>query len=197
MLLSTVGLTTLLPFSGSASDEVTHYSIRDTFVSEEYPSSSYWGEEWMAAGKNITGIGHEWWPLVRFDVSGVPGGAVVGDASIRLYVNAFATGRVWLCIHELNSSWSECVTYSGVPGQGGCMKKQFVAPGWTSIIFDCTALVQGWLVNPGSNYGLVVNPSSECGDEYVTFWVREHVPASPLFISHTNTPGSNPQHGAT
>lgn len=101
--------------------------------------------------------------LVRFDLSSLPTGttaAQIGRAALRLYVNRVnASGSINL--QPITSAWDElAVTNATIPALGPTSSSFSVSTADQYAVIDVTALVQGWLTTPGSNFGIALSSAS-------------------------------------
>jgi len=121
-------------------------------------------------------------PLIRFDLSGLDPGAILHEARLELYVWDVGNDDRWLVTRAYQvlrpwdmweANWrqaSEGATWQ-VPGaQGGedaardisCETILLKTNNWYS--FDVTDLVDGWLSDPETNYGLVLRAPKDVRD---------------------------------
>jgi len=112
--------------------------------------------------------------IVKFDVSSIPSGTVITNATLWLYsfnpvqvkgstgfYGAYRLTQDW---NELTSTWNVPWTtsggdFEGVPDATAPKQSATAAPCWYS--FDVTARVQGWINAPSGNYGWLI----KCTDE--------------------------------
>ncbi|MGC8782732.1 MAG: DNRLRE domain-containing protein, partial [Anaerolineae bacterium] len=111
--------------------------------------------------------------LLKFDLSSLPTDATVSSATLSLFVTAASGGALTINAHRVTQPWNEAeVTWKsrdkGVAwtNQGGDYDAAVAASTvvddtknvWRS--WNITSLVAGWLSNPASNYGLILEASS-------------------------------------
>jgi hypothetical protein len=132
-------------------------SSADTFVSSGTPTANY-----GAYIIDVVGPGTS--TYLKFNLSGIPSGAAVSKATLRLYVDAVVKGGQF-DVYSLPStpSWSEnTLTYNspppakGVSATGGHPITVSVSSLNTFVLIDITSTVQGWLLDPSTNNGVVV-----------------------------------------
>lgn len=136
-------------------------------------------------------VGGGYTTLVRFDLGVLPTGtsaAQVAKATLRLYCNRADTpGAVNL--QPVYGGWSEgSVTFSSLPVLGTPTGTVQVNAAGSFVTVDVTAIVQGWMNAPGSNYGLALSST----DAVVQFDSKEndttaHEPELELALSSTSS----------
>ncbi|HEY4354966.1 MAG TPA: DNRLRE domain-containing protein, partial [Acidobacteriaceae bacterium] len=101
--------------------------------------------------------------LVQFDLTALPPGIVasqVSRATVTLFVNRVnAAGTV--NVAPVTSTWGESsVTYASIPTMGATSATFTAATPGQYVTFDVTGLVQGWISNPASNFGIALSSSA-------------------------------------
>ncbi|MCP5524423.1 MAG: CHRD domain-containing protein [Verrucomicrobiales bacterium] len=89
-------------------EEVTLPVVADAFISSYAPGNNAGGVGWVDAGGD--GQGGVRRGLLRFDLSGVPSGATVTSAEVRLTLSKappFGPATVGMNLHRLNVAWGE------------------------------------------------------------------------------------------
>ena len=82
--------------------------VGDTFVSSATPKINYGPSITLVVGQGSTAY-------IQFNLSGVPTGATISKAVLRLYVDAVVKNGSF-GVYQLNSSWSEnTLTYNTPP----------------------------------------------------------------------------------
>jgi len=122
--------------------------------------------------------------LIKFDLSSIPAGSQILAAILYVYNDQ---GDNYLVnILEVTSPWSEMTTTwdtqpSADPGtpvgsftltSATCTRGAFVG----------NAMVQSWVDNPASNYGIMLYPPNGAGD--VWFFSREGAQAPQLWVAY-------------
>ncbi|MBC7224753.1 MAG: DNRLRE domain-containing protein, partial [Anaerolineae bacterium] len=152
--------------------------MEDTFIDAWSPTSNYGYATYLAArATNIRPA------LLRFDVSAIPPGSLVDEAKLALYVydrsnasglvaQVYGVLRQWT---EHQATWQlaavanpwEVAGCDGPTDRASIITDQVV---WDTIgawhEFDITPLVQGWVDNPASNYGLIIKPLAGTNVQY-------------------------------
>ena len=102
-------------------------------------------------------VGGGYTGLMQFDLGSLPTGtapAQIARAVLRVYVNRVDTAGL-VSVAPLTSAWSEYgVTYGTLPGMGSAAQVFTVSQAGQFVALDVTALVQGWVAAPATNFGL-------------------------------------------
>ncbi len=129
----------------------------DTFVSSATPSTNYGSSIILVVGSGST-------TYMKFNLSGVPTGATVSKATLRLFVDAVATGGKF-DVYNLPATptWSEStLNYNtpppalGTSASGGNATTVSASSMNQFVLINITATVQGWLNTPSSNNGVAL-----------------------------------------
>ena len=137
----------------------------DTFVSSATPKINYGPSITLVVGTGSTSY-------VQFNLSGIPAGASVSKATLRLYVDAVLKGGSF-DVYQVNSSWSEnTLTFITPPPAlgssatgghpisiNGSSLNQF-------LLIDITSLVQSWLNGGTPNNGVALALTSGSGGSF-------------------------------
>lgn len=98
--------------------------------------------------------------LVQFDISSIPSGSVIDDATLTLTCENYYT-TVTVYVHRVTASWTEgTVTYTNQPAHDGTADASLSVSSTGAKNFDVQALVQEW-VDGTANYGIKLISSSE------------------------------------
>jgi len=163
----------------------------DTFISRMGDESLNYGSDQLLALHS----GDQRAILVRFNLDGLAAGDTIASAVLSLFVSAHPTGTLALPVsvysvlrpwNETEATWYNATanslwTLAGCNGPGTDRASLLSASTvltntdvWISL--DVTRLVQRWVNDPGSNFGLVIkagNPidvaaaATQAGDEYL------------------------------
>src|SRR5579863_4076315 len=151
LLLSTLGL-----LSGAVLAQQSPPSA-DTYVNSSSPNKNYGSSILLVVGQGST-------TYMKFNLSGVPAGAPVSKAMLRLFTSAVVTGGQF-DVYNLPATptWSErTLTYNtpppalGLSATGGNPITVSSASVNTFLLIDITATVQNWLANPSNNNGVAL-----------------------------------------
>ncbi len=151
-----LGVVLSLPLFGQAPPAA------DTFVSSSTPKLNYGPSIILAVGPGTNSY-------VQFNLSGIPAGATISKATLRLYVDA-VSGSGTLDVFQVTSSWGENkVTYNTRPTQQsvsaivGTSVPITSATGNQFLLIDITPLAQGWLNGTIPNNGVALALTSGSG----------------------------------
>jgi hypothetical protein len=96
---------------------------------------------------------------IQFNLSSIPTGAAVSQATLKLYVNAVTTAGSFE-VYSVNGTWAEStLTYDLAPALGSVIDSNVpltTAAKNQYILINVTSTVQGWVNTPSSNNGLAL-----------------------------------------
>ena len=128
----------------------------DAHVNQAHPTTNYGGMSNVYVGNGATGF-------FQFDLASLPAGttaAQISKATVRLYVNRVLTAGT-VSFAPVTSAWSEgTVTFATVPTVGGAFGTAGVGAAQQYVVVDVTALVQGWVTFPATNFGFAVTAAT-------------------------------------
>ena len=173
-----------LPKAGRVT-RIFRTGVVDTTLSKQLPDTNvdvYDGDPFVSAGNNSTYYG-DTRGLVKFPtLTGIPAGAQVTDATMRMWNNYVYPGTIsdYVDVHRLTKAFSEttatwnkanATTPWNTPGGGGDYDPARLSgvngltndPEWQR--WDVKAAVNNWLGTPANNFGLLLK-------------MRDEVPAS-------------------
>ena len=142
-----------------------------------------WKPDWNHGASVALSVTDQWTTneqaLLRFDLSAIPTGARIAEATLELHSENNSWGSTSLTVHRVNNAWSEG-SASGGTGDGASWNNRDTGTLWNSaggdyeinpvasavtpgavgwMSWDIAALVDEW-VNAGSpNYGLLLAPT--------------------------------------
>jgi hypothetical protein len=134
----------------------------DTYVSSSFAKTNFGSgiSLVVAPGTNS---------YVQFNLSGIPAGASINKASLRLFVDAIGA-KGSFDVYELNSAWNEnSLTYNtpppglGISATGGHAVPITASSQNQFLLIDITALVQGWVNRTIPNNGVALALTSSSG----------------------------------
>jgi hypothetical protein len=134
----------------------------DAFVSSATPRLNYGPSIILAVGPGTNSY-------VQFNLSGIPAGANISKATLRLYVDA-VSGSGTLDVFQVTSSWTENkVTYNTRPAQQSVSaifgsSVSITSASWNQfLLIDITPLAQGWMNGTIPNNGIALTLTSGSG----------------------------------
>ncbi len=134
----------------------------DTFVTSATPNINYGSGIGL-----IVGPGTE--TYIQFNLSGIPAGATVSKATLRLYVDAVGKAGSF-DVYQLNSSWNENkLTYNTPSPSLGPSATGGISTAITSnslnqfVLIDITSLVQKWVNGTAPNDGVALALTTATG----------------------------------
>ena len=172
--------------------------IADTFLSKDNPSFNYGSSTSLVLDKSGGDIGDSR-PLLRFDLSGIPVGATITNATLTMQAISGA-GTFDIGVYEVTDSWLEG-TQDGAAGFPSWDDRENLAP-WNGGTYaataidtfnatgtgqhgwDITTLAQRWYDGSTTNNGLIIGSEDSGGDTY-TYSSREGATPPELQIFYT------------
>ena len=139
----------------------------DTFVSSAFSKTNFGSVGTMNVGGGSTSY-------MQFNLSGIPSGASVTKATLRLYVDLVISNGTF-DVYQVNKSWSEsALTYNNQPLPLGSSATGGHPISITSssfnqfLLIDITALAQSWVSGSTPNYGVALAlPSGSAANFYL------------------------------
>ena len=167
-LLFCVGLST-------ATGQVTLYPA-DTYVDQGSPSSNYSGTLAMSAGRYSSGSYYSQRALLQFNLSGIPSGAIVTSAQLKVYRTASAANPS-LYVARNTGTWTpSSVTWNSKPSYSisDLISTSSTTIGWLTV--DVTNHVQGMVDGDYSNLGWTILHQNEglSATQYMTVRSSEY-----------------------
>jgi len=126
----------------------------DTFVSSAFAKTNFGSSISLVVQPGAT-------TFIQFNLSGVPAGATVSNATLRLYVDAVSKSGTF-DVYQLNTTWNEnIVTFNTAPSLGtsatGGHPLSITSASYNQfLMIDITLLVKGWLDGSVPNNGLAL-----------------------------------------
>lgn len=143
-----------------ADTTVTLFPMADAYVDEQNPATNFnTAGAWPVARRETSGL--ERYPLLKFDLSGIPVGSQVTSAELRLFLDA-AEGdpSVSITVSRITLAWNETtVKWNNRPPDQCCWDSLVVGqPTGQDRVWDIRTLVNNW-VSGGNiiNHGLTLN----------------------------------------
>jgi len=128
----------------------------DTSVSSAFPTINFGSLSNLYVGNGSTA-------LIQFDLSSLPAGTTasqIGKVTLTVFVNRINTSGL-VSIQPVTSAWTESsATYATIPTLGSITASFTPAAADQFITIDVTSLVQGWVTNPSTNFGVALTSSA-------------------------------------
>ncbi len=146
------------------------YSSADTVVKQGASGSNFGAADLMGTGYDHCGSGQVNRSLVRFDLSAIPSGTGIANATLSLYLSSscdYATRSHVVTTYRVTGDWSEYgVTWNTQPPSAEAYGSTAVVSrdAWGWYDFNVTTLVQGWINGGYPNYGLTLRSNESSGD---------------------------------
>jgi hypothetical protein len=169
-----VSVVNVLMFQDGVFPTPAYTGTRDTWLQQTAPDTNNGADDALSLDVRGTDTNPNTaeWPLVRWDVSAVPPGSTVQDATITLVVNntspgtfdLYASLRPWV---ENQATWNAFATGqpwqtpggTGASDRGATLVGTFnpAANGATTITLNAAGrdLIESWINSPAENYGLM------------------------------------------
>ncbi|HEX7320743.1 MAG TPA: DNRLRE domain-containing protein [bacterium] len=163
----------------------TFYPTADAYISQGDPSTNFGTQGWLITYGNPWSLVYR--TLMRFDLSSLPPGTPISAATVSLYMWDQAGVDFNVDIHKVLASWTETgVTWSNQPSFNATVESSLPYQGYTWWHFTITALVQDWVNNPGSNYGMILRNNPEIpgdnGGRFAKFYSRDTTINRPYLL---------------
>lgn len=152
---------------------------KDTYINQDKPSENKGDNNQLII---LTETGKLIRSLIQFDVSSIPGNAVVASAELGLYVNEMKNSNVTVQAHMLTTAWNEMSAtwvspWSTAGGDyGPTIATAFMTEGVKNYYetWDVTSAVEQWVAPGGSNYGLILEAPVNAAKPEAKFTSNNH-----------------------
>lgn len=158
-------LTAFVLFPILAFGQTTVLTNGDTKIIQTQPNTNFGSRGWLHVNNQTNA-------LFSFDVSGISG-PVAAQLQVQIVAGGVRSAGP-VAVYGLAEPWSEnIVTWSTQPMLGDQVSSEEIPPsaGDEVVSFDVSALVNRWLDDPSSNYGLSLQ--QDAGGTEVVFRSRE------------------------
>ncbi len=151
-----LGLAALLVAVSVPARGVEATLVADAHVNQALPAVN------SGAISNLN-VGGGYTALLQFDLGTLPVGTTASQVSravLRLYCNRVDTTGL-VSVQPLGGAWGEySVTYASLPSLGSAAQVFSVSQAGAYVTVDVTALVQGWITAPATNFGVALTAAT-------------------------------------
>lgn len=169
VLRAGLALTAALLMSAQAAQAETAHGTDDTFIELDKPWKNNGAEGGLMISDHrilMNGVfKDEAHIFVRFDLSTLFPNVEIEKATLRLFVNKVVMPGSF-DLHLVNAAWSEGTLMAGTaPATTSTGKTVAItnADEFNFVIVDVTDKVQGWVDDPGTNFGFAFLPTANGG----------------------------------
>jgi CSLREA domain-containing protein len=175
-----------LIMKGFGPGQVILVPAADAWIETGNPTANYGSSPGLHVVYVPGGSGWTERSLLYFNLSGLPGGATVDNATLTLNLESgYGLSTVTLDAYDLLASWSEGgVTWANQPATGSLRASQSVGSSAGSVTWDLTALVAGWQAGTITNYGLLLRGPESGSGWFRYFSSREGIVPPRLVVSY-------------
>jgi hypothetical protein len=159
----------------------TFTAVADSYVSQGSPAQNYGADTQLVVGYEAANHRRS---LLRFDISGIPAGQIITNATLRAYVMDISEGGATVDLRRIDASWNEgAVTWSASPAvwPPAIASGVVSAAGWAT--WDLTGQVRAWYKGLDANYGVELGGPA-AGDYTIHFSSREGIHPPELVVSY-------------
>jgi hypothetical protein len=158
--LRAFGLAVLVSFL-SAAGLAQAPAVADTYVASSAPTTNNSTGSLLAVQSGVTSY-------IGFSLAGMPTGAVVNRATLRLFVDGVTTPGSF-DVYQVNGGWTETglvwnnAPVLGASATGGKPLAVTTASNHNFLVIDITQLVQNWINGSVPNYGIALVLTTPAG----------------------------------
>ena len=160
-----------LPFGTAGKDAWVYEYLPEHVCSVvyDYPLGSTGTYQGFYAGADPAGNRSR--AYLQFDISSLPSGAVIENASLGLFYwsEAMTASAGPIGAYKVTSSWNESlITWNHQPRLSSTATATVTVPADATddfLFWDITALVKGWQNNSATNYGVMLRDTDEGTNE--------------------------------
>jgi hypothetical protein len=178
LILFLTGFVVLLPSLSilATADTIDLYPAADTFIVSNQPDTNFGSNTGLMVGKlGNTGLLH-----ARIRFSGIPAGASIQSAYLRLY-RTMGSGSHTLAVQSASQSWQESTlkwNTDGSTNRWATPNSTYAMSNQTGYLsVNVTSHVQEWADGYRSNYGFHLSTDGTTGENH-TFASRESATSS-------------------
>ncbi len=150
-------------FAAAAQVVIDLQPEKDTYVSEGFPTTNYCQDATLrTGGLFFESQTYKDRALLRFDLTGIPGGAIIQSATLELTLEASSGGGTsTIGVYRIFGAWDPCATtWDAQPSHDGLFAQTGVGTGVQAYTWDVRQLVQLWTDGTG-NFGMLLRTVDE------------------------------------
>jgi hypothetical protein len=192
VVITIIFLLVISPFIFSDTDTLD--PIADAPLFENSPGTNY-GSQIYGYWGCYSGGGQR--TLLKYDLSGITGTITGVQLSWHCMQNDGGTGDMWACL-VTGGDWDEySVTWNTQPAHDDSESSRLLDIPWDDseipITHDCTSyaigIIQGWVDDPGTNYGMILKKDPESGNTPRCYPYMKESTEQPvqLIVEYTDT----------
>ena len=178
---------------------------QDTYLNSLLGLLNYGASSSLIVDSSGSGLGNSR-ALLQFDLSSIPSGATILDATLQLHVTDHQGGALPVEVHRITepwveggflgllgvANWSQRLDGTNWTTAGGSYDSTVVATlnvssATNDLNWNLTALVQGWVAGSNANYGILLGSPSG-GSKIITFDSREGTTPPQLVVTYAVPP---------
>jgi hypothetical protein len=168
---------------------------QDAWVGSGSPDTNHGNDSNLFFGNDVT-VGEQRHLYIKFDLSDVPEGTFLTDATVDFYMHG---QNGWMSytygVYPVLEPWDEqTITWNNVPQTAENAVLTFEGSRWQGnweqwhSIFNFGGLAQSWLYDPSSNHGFMIKAvSSYYGEPYIYSSDSDEVVLRPRIILNSGT----------
>ncbi|MGB0384367.1 MAG: DNRLRE domain-containing protein [Ardenticatenaceae bacterium] len=154
----------------------------DSYIVSGKPNESFENSGSVWVGYDQSHSKHIQRALLRFDNLAIPRGSLVTEAKLSLFMDGTTPNDadMSIAVYPLRSPWSENINWT--THQSLSVDQNPIATTSVSTTFgwyewDITSLVQEWINNPTSNFGVILRGDERPGQRQRGFWSKDCNPS--------------------
>ncbi|MCA9497236.1 MAG: DNRLRE domain-containing protein [Nanoarchaeota archaeon] len=164
-------------------DIITDTPFLDTYISSSNPNNRYDTNSRIRTDS----LGDIRRALIRFDLSHIPLGVRIDNATMQLYLEVEGGGDLNHAVYAINETWNETVTWNTQPNYINTIWASTLiqTPSW--YYWNITDLTKNWYNNSLENFGIMLFEPGETTNGRKQYWSADSGSLVPeLRINYTD-----------